>query len=179
MMPRWGVGLVCTALRHQHVHGWQTRPGTPGLIFGVSKPLLLQGHEPRSGFSTTYLFLFVAPRRSLSVWAYLRSGLRNIIPCLCIVAPGRVISCMVCHSPGLHGHLKLASCLSHGANLVVTLGSLVWPTLIAPLEGLLRQEHSLLGLLAVLGGILLMSGLLPILGACLYLPCAWLVIISG
>lgn len=94
------------------------------LMFGVSKPLLLQGHEPRSGFSTTYLFLFVAPRGSLIVWAYLRSGLRKIIPYLCIVAPGRVISCIVYHSPGLHG-LKLASCPSHGANLVVTLGLLV------------------------------------------------------
>jgi hypothetical protein len=27
-MPRWGMGQFSTALRHQYVPRWQTRPGT-------------------------------------------------------------------------------------------------------------------------------------------------------
>ena len=37
-------------------------------------------------FSTTYLFLLVVPGY-LSVWGFLRSGVRDAIPCSCIIVP--------------------------------------------------------------------------------------------
>lgn len=71
-----------------------------------------------------------------------------------------------------HGQLNLAPCPGHGASLIVILGSLLISlNLVAPFEGLLSQAFSLLEL-TVLGGVLLISSLLPILGACPHLPAA-------
>jgi hypothetical protein len=67
----------------------------------------------------------------------------------------------------------------HGASLVVTLGlHLAQSALVASCEGPLSQAHSHLGT-EVPGGMLLVSGFLPILGACLSLSGTRLMVISG
>lgn len=72
--------------------------------------------------------------------------------------------------PGFHGQLNLTPCPTHGASLIVILSSLLISlTLVASFAGFLSQVHSILRL-AVLGGVLLISSLLPILVACPHLP---------
>lgn len=93
----------------------------------------------------------------LSVWGHLRSDLRSAVTCSCIPRRAGVISGQaVLYQTG--GHLRLFP----------------WPAQVVPCEGCLSGARPCLGLVVLSVG-LLVSSLLPVLGAHLGLPGARLV----
>lgn len=109
-------------------HHWLFTSGCSSLLFSLQFCLSLLYPHPSVSLFLPFLHYLLAPhcgtQGSPSIWAHLRSGLRNVMPCLGIVAPGRIISAprlawssqaSSLSQPWYQSgcHLGLAPCLTH------------------------------------------------------------------